>query len=105
MNKNKNKNDKSKQQNDAMLKVKTNQDFNNQKPDPEDPNQNKKHQENGDEENEADKTVQPTENNRYSGRLKQEVNAKQEDYISGYDWGNTFPFNSLRSTFSDNLIS
>lgn len=51
----KNKNDNSKQKNDGMLKEKTNEDFNKQKPNPKDPNQNKKHQIGENEETEKQK--------------------------------------------------
>lgn len=51
----KNKSDNSKQKNDGMLKEKTNEDFNKQKPNPKDPYQNKKHQIGENEETEKQK--------------------------------------------------
>jgi hypothetical protein len=51
----KNQNDNRNQPTEGMLKEKTNQDFNKQKPDPKDPIQNKKHQIGEDDEEENDR--------------------------------------------------
>ncbi len=48
---NKNQIDNSNQKTESMLKQKTNEDYNKQKPNPKDPNQNKNHQADGDLEN------------------------------------------------------
>jgi hypothetical protein len=95
----KNKNEKGNQANDAMLKAKTNQDFNNQKPDPEDPNQNKNHQENGEAEKEGETTGQHSETNPDNGNGKHKGKAGQQDDHSGHDWSTTFPFDSLKPPF------
>lgn len=96
---NKDKNEKGNQANDAILKAKTNQDFNNQKPDPEDPNQNKNHQENGEAEENGVITGQHAEKKPDNRGGKQKEKARQQEDHSGHDWSTTFPFNSLKPPF------
>ncbi|MFN0187657.1 MAG: hypothetical protein ACKVQV_03055 [Bacteroidia bacterium] len=77
----KNQNDNRNQPTEGMLKEKTNQDFNKQKPDPKDPLQNKKHQIGEEEENDRREITGNIGDNMDNDRNREEDEDESDDSV------------------------